>query len=92
MIYTYQYERNERRRDAGVEKSLKDVLCPEVGDSVMLAPGSVMSAISYHSSLTVVWRPITVAGSGRKNRGHRSIIRIRLSTTATRGCQGKLKG
>jgi len=44
LFYNYQYELNERRRDARVEKSLKDVLCQGFDDSVMLAPGSVMTS------------------------------------------------
>ncbi|ALR76003.1 deoxyribodipyrimidine photo-lyase [[Enterobacter] lignolyticus] len=43
LFYNYQYELNERRRDARVEKALKDVLCQGFDDSVMLAPGSVMT-------------------------------------------------
>lgn len=43
LFYNYQYEINERRRDAQVEASLKAVICQGFDDSVMLAPGSVMT-------------------------------------------------
>ncbi|XTZ37253.1 deoxyribodipyrimidine photo-lyase [Salmonella enterica] len=43
LFYNYQYELNERQRDAAVEKALPDVMCQGFDDSVMLAPGSVMT-------------------------------------------------
>lgn len=43
LFYNYQYEINERVRDAAVEKALPDVACQGFDDSVMLAPGSVMT-------------------------------------------------
>ncbi|PMC12263.1 deoxyribodipyrimidine photo-lyase, partial [Klebsiella aerogenes] len=43
LFYNYQYEFNERQRDAGVEKILKEVTCQGVDDSVLLPPGSVMT-------------------------------------------------
>ena len=43
LFYNYQYELNERKRDVQVEKSLKEVICQGFDDSVMLAPGSVMT-------------------------------------------------
>ena len=43
LFYNYQYEVNERQRDAAVEKALVDVACQGFDDSVMLAPGSVMT-------------------------------------------------
>lgn len=43
LFYNYQYEINERQRDAAVEKALPDVACQGFDDSVMLAPGSVMT-------------------------------------------------
>ncbi|WP_342321543.1 deoxyribodipyrimidine photo-lyase [Kosakonia sp. BYX6] len=43
LFYNYQYEFNERQRDAAVEKALPDVACQGFDDSVMLAPGSVMT-------------------------------------------------
>lgn len=43
LFYNYQYEVNERLRDAAVEKALADVACQGFDDSVMLAPGSVMT-------------------------------------------------
>lgn len=43
LFYNYQYELNERRRDAVVEKALPDVACQGFDDSVLLAPGSVMT-------------------------------------------------
>lgn len=43
LFYNYQYELNERRRDAAVEKRLDTVTCQGFDDSVLLAPGSVMT-------------------------------------------------
>lgn len=43
LFYNYQYEVNERQRDAAVEKALPDVACQGFDDSVMLAPGSVVT-------------------------------------------------
>jgi deoxyribodipyrimidine photo-lyase len=43
LFYNYQYEINERKRDARVEKTLEGVICQGFDDSVMLAPGSVMT-------------------------------------------------
>lgn len=43
LFYNYQYEFNERQRDAGVEKILKEVTCQGFDDSVLLPPGSVMT-------------------------------------------------
>lgn len=43
LFYNYQYEVNERQRDAQVEKRLKEIACQGFDDSVLLAPGSVMT-------------------------------------------------
>lgn len=43
LFYNYQYEINERQRDAQVEKKLHSVVCQGFDDSVMLAPGSIMT-------------------------------------------------
>lgn len=43
LFYNYQYEINERQRDARVEKTLEPITCQGFDDSVMLAPGSVMT-------------------------------------------------
>ncbi len=43
LFYNYQYEINERQRDSCVEKTLDTVTCQGFDDSVMLAPGSVMT-------------------------------------------------
>jgi deoxyribodipyrimidine photo-lyase len=43
LFYNYQYEINERLRDADVEKALPDVAFQGFDDSVILAPGSVMT-------------------------------------------------
>lgn len=43
LFYNYQYELNERQRDRQLEATLKDVQCQGFDDSVMLAPGSVMT-------------------------------------------------
>ncbi|MFW0768238.1 deoxyribodipyrimidine photo-lyase [Trabulsiella odontotermitis] len=41
LFYNYQYEINERQRDAAVERALEKVTCQGFDDSVLLAPGSV---------------------------------------------------
>ncbi|MEO3989503.1 deoxyribodipyrimidine photo-lyase [Pseudocitrobacter cyperus] len=43
LFYNYQYEVNERQRDAAVEKALPDVRCQGFDDSVILPPGAVMT-------------------------------------------------
>lgn len=43
LFYNYQYELNERQRDAALEKALSGVICQGFDDSVMLPPGSVMT-------------------------------------------------
>ncbi|POP42861.1 deoxyribodipyrimidine photo-lyase [Superficieibacter electus] len=43
LFYNYQYELNERQRDAALEKALDKVVCQGFDDSVILAPGSVMT-------------------------------------------------
>ncbi|EBX3571046.1 deoxyribodipyrimidine photo-lyase, partial [Salmonella enterica subsp. enterica serovar Java] len=43
LFYNYQYEFNERQRDAAVEKTLPSVICEGFDDSVILAPGAVMT-------------------------------------------------
>lgn len=43
LFYNYQYEFNERQRDAAIERALPAVACQGFDDSVMLAPGSVMT-------------------------------------------------
>lgn len=43
LFYNYQYEINERQRDAAVEKSLAEVTCQGFDDSVLLPPGSVLT-------------------------------------------------
>ncbi|EIL3696399.1 deoxyribodipyrimidine photo-lyase [Salmonella enterica] len=43
LFYNYQYEVNERERDAAVEKALPEVVCEGFDDSVILPPGSVMT-------------------------------------------------
>ena len=42
-FYNYQYELNEQQRDRQLEKMLGEVVCEGFDDSVMLAPGSVMT-------------------------------------------------
>lgn len=41
LFYNYQYEVNERERDAAVEKALPQVVCEGFDDSVILPPGAV---------------------------------------------------
>ena len=43
LFYNYQYEFNEQQRDRQLEKMLEGVVCEGFDDSVMLAPGSVMT-------------------------------------------------
>lgn len=43
LFYNYQYEINERQRDAKVEKSLPQVICEGFDDGVILPPGAVMT-------------------------------------------------
>ena len=43
LFYNYQYEFNERQRDAAVERLLSDTVCQGFDDSVILAPGAVMT-------------------------------------------------
>ncbi|MCW7885192.1 deoxyribodipyrimidine photo-lyase, partial [Klebsiella pneumoniae] len=43
LFYNYQYEFNERQRDAAVENTLCDVICQGFDDSVLLPPGSVLT-------------------------------------------------
>src|SRR5690606_31344686 len=43
LFYNYQYEFNEQQRDRQLEKMLEAVVCEGFDDSVMLAPGSVMT-------------------------------------------------
>lgn len=43
LFYNYQYEVNERERDAAVERALNNVVCEGFDDSVILSPGSVMT-------------------------------------------------
>jgi deoxyribodipyrimidine photo-lyase len=44
LFYNYQYELNERQRDASVEKTLgREVVCQGLDDSVLLPPGSVIT-------------------------------------------------
>jgi deoxyribodipyrimidine photo-lyase len=43
LFYNYQYEFNERQRDAAVEKTLAEVTCQGFDDSVLLPPGSVLT-------------------------------------------------
>ena len=43
LFYNYQYEINERQRDARVEKQLPDIVCEGFDDSVILPPGAVMT-------------------------------------------------
>ncbi|WP_140919462.1 deoxyribodipyrimidine photo-lyase [Limnobaculum xujianqingii] len=43
LFYNYQYEFNERQRDVAVEQALSHITCQGFDDSVMLAPGSVMT-------------------------------------------------
>ena len=43
LFYNYQYEFNEQQRDRQLENRLTTVVCQGFDDSVMLAPGSVMT-------------------------------------------------
>ncbi|POT58153.1 deoxyribodipyrimidine photo-lyase [Citrobacter amalonaticus] len=43
LFYNYQYEVNERQRDAALESALAGVVCEGFDDSVILPPGAVMT-------------------------------------------------
>ncbi|MFB5642523.1 deoxyribodipyrimidine photo-lyase [Kluyvera ascorbata] len=43
LFYNYQYEFNERQRDAAVERVLTDTVCQGFDDSLILPPGAVMT-------------------------------------------------
>lgn len=43
LFYNYQYEINERQRDAAVEKRLSGVVCHGFDDALLLSPGSVLT-------------------------------------------------
>ncbi|WP_052284846.1 deoxyribodipyrimidine photo-lyase [Kluyvera genomosp. 1] len=43
LFYNYQYEYNERQRDAAVERALAETVCQGFDDSVILPPGAVMT-------------------------------------------------
>lgn len=43
LFYNYQYEINERQRDAAAEKTLNRVVCQGFDDSLLLPPGSVLT-------------------------------------------------
>lgn len=43
LFYNYQYEINERQRDAQVEKRLSGLVCQGFDDALLLPPGSVMT-------------------------------------------------
>lgn len=43
LFYHYEYEVNERERDAAVERALPHVVCEGFDDGVILPPGSVMT-------------------------------------------------
>ncbi|NDJ58435.1 deoxyribodipyrimidine photo-lyase [Enterobacteriaceae bacterium 4M9] len=59
LFYNYQYEFNERQRDAAVEKALGDeVVCQGFDDSVMLPPGSVTTG---NNSMYKVFTPFSKA-------------------------------
>lgn len=66
LFYNYQYEINERKRDALVEKSLDTVTCQGFDDSVMLAPGSV---ITGNHQMYKVFTPFKNAYLRRLNEG-----------------------
>jgi len=60
LFYNYQYELNERKRDAEAEKRLDNagVVCQGFDDSVMLAPGSVQTG---DSKMYKVYTPFSKA-------------------------------
>ncbi|MTH44937.1 deoxyribodipyrimidine photo-lyase [Intestinirhabdus alba] len=43
LFYNYEYELNERRRDAAVERTLGEVVCEGFDDGTILPPGAVLT-------------------------------------------------
>ncbi|WP_409075396.1 deoxyribodipyrimidine photo-lyase [Pantoea sp. C3] len=68
LFYNYQYEFNERQRDAKVEKQLDEngVICQGFDDSVLLAPGSVQTG---DRSMYKVFTPFSKAFVRRLHQG-----------------------
>ncbi|GHD92629.1 deoxyribodipyrimidine photo-lyase [Pseudocitrobacter faecalis] len=66
LFYNYQYEVNERQRDATVEKTLDGVRCQGFDDSVILPPGAVMTG---NHEMYKVFTPFKKAWLTRLNDG-----------------------
>ncbi|MGB7802201.1 deoxyribodipyrimidine photo-lyase [Buttiauxella sp.] len=67
LFYNYQYELNERQRDAAVEKALgRDVVCQGFDDSVLLPPGSVTTG---NNEMYKVFTPFSKAFIKRLHEG-----------------------
>lgn len=66
LFYNYQYEVNERQRDAAVEKALDGVRCQGFDDSVILPPGAVMTG---NHEMYKVFTPFKKAWLTRMNDG-----------------------
>lgn len=67
LFYNYQYELNERQRDAAVEKMLgREVVCQGFDDSVLLAPGSVTTG---NNEMYKVFTPFSKAFIKRLHEG-----------------------
>ncbi|MFZ3389646.1 deoxyribodipyrimidine photo-lyase [Buttiauxella gaviniae] len=67
LFYNYQYEFNERQRDAAVEKMLgREVVCQGFDDSVLLAPGSVTTG---NNEMYKVFTPFSKAFIKRLHEG-----------------------
>jgi deoxyribodipyrimidine photo-lyase len=67
LFYNYQYELNERQRDAAVEKALgREVVCQGFDDSVLLPPGSVTTG---NNEMYKVFTPFSKAFIKRLHEG-----------------------
>jgi deoxyribodipyrimidine photo-lyase len=66
LFYNYQYEFNERERDAAVERTLLNVSCQGFDDSVILPPGAVMTG---NHEMYKVFTPFKRAWLSRLNEG-----------------------
>ncbi|RPH30389.1 deoxyribodipyrimidine photo-lyase [Buttiauxella warmboldiae] len=67
LFYNYQYELNERQRDAAVEKALgREVVCQGFDDSVLLPPASV---ITGNQEMYKVFTPFSKAFIKRLHEG-----------------------
>ncbi len=72
LFYNYQYELNEQRRDARVERELKTVICQGFDDAVLLAPGSITTG---NNEMYKVFTPFSRAFLKRLQEGLPECVR-----------------